>query len=51
MTYEETETAVVSALEAKQEIEKHGHDANEFFADYGCHDTYIAFHIMAWLGY
>ena len=51
MTYEETETAVVSALEARQEIERHGHDANEFFNEYGRRETYLAYQIMAWLGY
>jgi len=52
MNYEQAmEQNVVTAYEAKIEIEKHGLDFEDFIADYEEHETYYTNDIMAWLGY
>jgi hypothetical protein len=51
MDFEEAQQAIVSKAEAAREIEKHGHNPQEFFAEIGERAEYTGAEVLAWLGY
>lgn len=52
MTYYESAKGIqISKARAVAEINRHGCDANEFFADCGEKETYRAQSVLDWLGY
>lgn len=51
MEYEEAMIAIVTVDEAAMEIEDHGLDPEDFFAEYGRQATYKGADVLGWLGY
>ena len=51
MTYEDAIEAVVTAQEAKREIELHGHEFIDFALEHGIKDEYQGSTVLGWLGY
>lgn len=52
MTYEEAMTnTTVTAYQAKQEIENHGLEFDDFVSEYGEYNEYYAKDVLIWLGY
>ena len=52
MTYEEAmENNLITALEAKKEIEKHDLNFEDFELEYGEYGAYYSKDVMIWLGY
>lgn len=53
MTYNEAtqKDTLVSALEAKKEIENHGLQFDDFIVEYGEHEEYYSKDVLIWLGY
>jgi hypothetical protein len=51
MSYEEAMEAEVTKEEARREILRHGHDAEDFFREVGDRATYAGSEVLGWLGY
>ena len=51
MTYDDALKATVDAATARREVERHGHDWNEFVADLGDRVEYEGADVLDWLGY
>lgn len=49
--YESAEGLTITKARAVKEVEKHGSDVQEFFADCGERDSYNAQAVLRWLGY
>lgn len=51
MDYETACEATVSKIYAIREVQKHGLDPDEFFAEVGERDSYRGHEVLDWLGY
>jgi hypothetical protein len=51
MQFWEALDAIVTKDEAAEEIEKHGHDASDFFKEHGEREEYRGETVLSWLGY
>lgn len=51
LSYQEAIDIEVTRAEAVRELEKHGADLAEFFADCGECDSYPGAVVLGWLGY
>lgn len=49
--YDEACEAVLTARQARHEVEAHGADWFEFMDDVGAADTYTGKQVLDWLGY
>ena len=51
MNYEDAVLSDVTRDQAIAEVQEHGVDLTEFFADMGDHATYEGGEVLSWLGY
>lgn len=51
MTYDEAIDSIISKIQARTEIELHGHSWVDFIKDIGDREEYTGAEVLDWLGY